>query len=108
MSGTSTVIAFVPGTTASELNDQIGNVWPNLLNSDLNKVRRDAIALEMKNTTSLKVWNVVSAYPTSNTDSKPCYASLIQYITTATNFGNCSPGWLSAWDSPVRFGHWGW
>lgn len=84
----STVIVFVPGTTASELNDLFGNVWPNLVNKDLNAARLAFIATEMDTVSSLAVGNVVSSYPTSSSTSVPCYASLIQYMTTAGNFAN--------------------
>jgi hypothetical protein len=89
-----TVIAFVPGTTASEINDASGNVWPTLLNSDLLKsepLRYAAMLTAFETNARLPVGNIVSAYPLPGGDSMPCYQSLLTYLATASSFSDNTP-----------------
>ncbi|MBP2295290.1 esterase/lipase family protein [Azospirillum rugosum] len=86
MSGTATVIVFVPGTTASELYDGTTNVWPNVMNSDDGIAQKLEDAYDVLNVGNLAVGNVVSSYPLSSTEQVACYGSLLSYLTTASNF----------------------
>nr|WP_294501372.1 hypothetical protein [uncultured Rhodopila sp.] len=81
---TPTVIAFIPGTTASEIMGAAGGtaIWPGILDADL--ADKTAWATELDTITKLPVGNLVAEY----TPSLTCYASLLNYMSTGSNFAD--------------------
>lgn len=89
-----TVIAFVPGTTASELVGSGGTIWPTILNTDLAKQTPLAYAkmvTSFETDPLLSVGNIVSSYPLPGGDSMPCYQSLLTYLGTPASFTDQQP-----------------
>lgn len=89
-----TVIVFVPGTTASELCDSSGVVWPTLLNTDLLKsepIRYATMVTEFEANARLPVGDIVSSIALAGNKTMPVYGSLLTYLTTASTFSDGTP-----------------
>ncbi len=83
-----TVIAFIPGTTASQLlsNGILGNIWPNVLDADQDKGLQASRAVALETNSGLTIGQLVGSYPLSKTNALPCYASLLDYVQAPANF----------------------
>lgn len=87
---TKTIIAFIPGTTASELVNPNGKtIWPNLIGEGKIKLAEWADQLLLYKE-KITVGNLVPAYPNPVDPTKPipCYQSLMDYMGTSSNFGS--------------------
>ncbi len=88
-----TVVVFVPGTTASELIFQVlgygtQTVWPNIVDPNNGKLKDIAYAQAMQKTTAT-IGNIVSTLPLD--PPAPVYADLIAYFTNGANFSDGVP-----------------
>ncbi len=87
---TKTIIAFIPGTTASELVNPNGKtIWPNLIGEGKIKLAEWADQLLLYKE-KITVGNLVSTYPNplDPTQPIPCYQSLMDYMGTSSHFGS--------------------
>ena len=105
-SQTANVVVFVPGTTASALQNVDGllsdAVWPNMLDTSL-PVGESTRLLGLLSSVlpgSMAVSEIVSYLPTQPYPAM-CYADLMNYFSTGSNFQDGNPFTLATYNTNV-------